>query len=291
MLIRFVISAAKSDADLKHTLKLPPAPTKSPVVKKTTTTSHTTTQVPVIELNRVDQGGLNTNSKLLSVSEEEELLGSDEEMETDQTGREDNFSSGEKTSLTDVNLTIPPLNPINPLELNFNNNTNLDEITNEPVVVGQNKIVVQAQVHAVNDQSPKVPQVDYDSATHEEKDCLVFNHIQDQNREISLLKNTISKLLDEKKTILKQQSETVCDMNLLKERLRVAESVEEMEVIKNRMKELQNLKAHNKIKINEKNENLIKTYKNLEKHYLGENTDSETPSTSSDCDESEFILP
>lgn len=203
-------------------------------------------------------------------------------METDQPEKEDSAKlSGNPVTdqPSEYVLSIPNLNLINSLNVNGS------------AVLGPNQIVVEAQVHATNRIADSTPKTDYDTATQEEKDRMVLSHIQDQNCEIKLLKDTISKILEEKKTMLRQQNETVCDMNLLKGRLRVAESLEEMEVIKNRIKELQKQKIKRNVKSKQKNENYERTIRISDILKVNENFDSATSSNSSDSDDSEFDLP
>ena len=299
ILICSLFNLAKEAADIKIKVKLPPVPNTIPIsAVKSANAPNFTVQVPTIQLERVDENMKDAQqAELPSTSDEDDLLNSETDMEVDKNTGEHAYSAEDYIIEEEAEVNTVVYNPTNPLGLNAFNSKSL---ASAPAAT--NQIVVTAQVHATNDSTiplvpivqPEIPKT-YENATQEERDQMVFEHIQKQDREIALLKDTVNKLANEKKSILKQQSETICDMNLLKERLRTAEDAEEVEVIRNRMKELQ--KKSLLKKINEKNN--VKNFEkppennsncdNLKKNsenYNTETTNSAT-SSSSESDESD----
>jgi len=262
----YFVNLAKKDADIKLKLKLPSAPKVSSNEIKTDGTSNTV-QVPVIQLERVDESMKEAQrAELPTTSDEEEILNSENETDVDKLVDHD-YSVDDFIIEEEAEINSVIYDPNDPLGLNKISSVELSStapaVSSSTAPAVSNQITVTAQVHAPSE--PSVPKTvasslkTYENATQAERDQMVYDHIQNQNKEINLLKDTVAKLLDEKKSFMKQQTELICDMNLLKERLRIAEDAEEVEVIRARIKELQKQSLLNKIKTNEKANEKSKT--------------------------------
>lgn len=277
---------AKEDANVKIKLKLPPAPTKTP--KSTSTepkpkaATNTVVQVPVIQLERVEETmEMAKKTELPSTSDEEEFLQSENEMDVEQIVEDHDYTVDDYIIEEEADINTVIYDPKDPLGLGKTK-------TSSTLPIATNTIPDTTQVPSVHVlTAPK----SYENANQEEKDQMVYEHIKSQNKKIHLLKDTVTKLLNEKKSFLKQQNELISDMNLLKERLRVAEDAEEVEVTNKRRRSCRN-EMVNKRKISEKSSTTAKSvkYKSIanSNENLNKNADHSATSSSSESVESEI---
>ena len=174
----YFTNLAKEDANIKLKLKLPTAPSKLPKVSsneiKTAETSNTV-QVPVIQLERVDESMAEAQkAELPSTSDEEEILNSENETDADKLVDHD-YSVDDFIIEEDAEINSVIYDTNDPLGLNKISTVELSSTA--PAV--SNQIIVTAQVHNPNEQSVSKTVASslktYENATQAERDQMVYD--------------------------------------------------------------------------------------------------------------------